>query len=265
MRSIQIIYFSPTGTTRKVVEAIGRGVGAEKTETFDLTPVENRRYGRLSTDVELAIIGVPVYTGRVPFQAVEALQHMRVKRIPAVIVVVYGNRAYDDALLELSDIASRIGFVPIAGAAFVGEHSFSTATTPIAVGRPDSEDLEKAVSFGRMVSGKLDSADSPANGSFVKVPGNYPYRDRAQHITSPETDMRLCTRCKTCETTCPEYAITVTDSGVASDEDKCLLCCACVKVCPTGARQMDNPALQEIAERLSATCRERKSPELFMR
>ena len=40
---------------------------------------------------------------------------------PAVLVVVYGNRAYDDALLELSDIATGAGFVPLAAGAFVGE------------------------------------------------------------------------------------------------------------------------------------------------
>lgn len=265
MKSIRIIYFSPTGTTRKVVEAISRGIGAEKVEVLDLTPAGNRTYGRLGADVELTILGVPVYTGRVPFQAVQALQHMQAQATPAVIVVVYGNRAYDDALLELSDIASRIGFVPVAGAAFVGEHSFSTTATPIAVGRPDDEDLEKAVAFGEAVRERLDTAGLLGNRPPLRVPGNYPYRERTQHITSPVTLAHLCTRCKTCETTCPEGAITVTDSAVMSDEDKCLLCCTCVRACPTGARRMDNSALLGIAERLSATCRERKPPELFIR
>lgn len=77
--------------------------------------------------------------------------------------------------------------------------------------------------------------------------------------------MSLCTKCKTCEEICPEQAVTVTDSGVTSDKDKCLLCCACVKSCPAGARRMDDPELLEIAERLSATCQERKAPELFMK
>lgn len=264
MESVTIIYFSPTGTTRKVVEAIARGVGAEKIEVLDLTKAGSRRCRRLSTDAGLAILGVPVYTGRVPYQAVEALQHMQAQGTPAVIAVVYGNRAYEDALLELSDIAGRIGFVPIAGAAFVGEHSFSTAATPIAAGRPDDEDLEKATAFGRLVRERFDTVEPAEGRPLLRVPGNSPYRERAQHLASLETLTSLCSRCKMCQDVCPEDAIRVTDSGVTSDSDRCLLCCACVKACPTGARRMDNPALLEIAQRLSATCGERKPPELFM-
>lgn len=265
MRSVRVIYFSPTGTTRKVVEAVAAGLGAESVNVFDLTRAATRRYGPHDSHSDLAIIGVPVYTGRVPFQAVEALQRMEARGTPAIIVVVYGNRAYEDALLELSDIAARIGFVPIAGAAFVGEHSFSTKVTPIAEGRPDSEDLETAVKFGKMVREEIDSTGTLRNVPFLKVPGNFPYRERTQHVASPETEMSLCTRCKTCEEICPEAAISVTDTGVASDKGKCILCCACVRSCPTGARRMNDPFLLGLAERLSAMCLERKAPELFIR
>lgn len=265
MKSVRIIYFSPTGTTRKAVEAIAQGVEAENVEVLDLTRADARRYVRPATDSELVIIGVPVYTGRVPFQAVEVLQRMEARGTPAVIVVVYGNRAYEDALLELSNIASRIGFVPIAGASFVGEHSFSTSATPIAAGRPDGEDLEKAAAFGKLLCEKLEAAESPGDGRFLRLPGSFPYRERAQHIASPETVTELCTGCRTCAAVCPEDAIIVTESGVTTDKDKCLLCCACVRACPVGARRMNDPTLLEIAERLSATCLERKSPEFFVK
>jgi ferredoxin len=265
VKSARIIYFSPTGTTRKVVETIAGSVGAEKVDALDLTPTRGRRYRRLTPDADLTILGVPVYTGRVPFQVVEALQHMQGSEGPAAIVVVYGNRAYEDALLELNHIASRIGFVPIAGAAFVGEHSFSTAVTPIAVGRPDEEDLEQAASFGRMLREKLDMTGPSGNGRFLKIPGNFPYRERAQHVTSPETVMELCTRCRACEAVCPEEAITVTEDGVTTDKESCLLCCACVKACPTGARRMNDDELLTIARELSATCDERRSPEFFIK
>lgn len=246
------------------MEAIAGGAGAEKIEVLDLTRACSRRYSSPGNETELVILGVPVYTGRVPFQAVEALQHMEDKGTPAVIVVVYGNRAYEDALLELNDIARRIGFVPIAGAAFVGEHSFSTTETPIAVGRPDQEDLEKALAFGRMVREKLDAMESQPVSRFLKIPGNYPYRERTQHIASPQTVVSLCTRCGTCKEICPEDAITISDSGVTSDEDRCILCCACIKACPNGARHMDDQELLQIAEELSSTCREGKLPEAFI-
>lgn len=264
MNSVRTIYFSPTGTTRSIVEAVARGVGGETVQQVDLTRAATRGRFRDEPNPALTIIGVPVYTGRVAYQAVEALQRMVGRGGPAVVVVVYGNRAFEDALLELCDISRRVGFIPVGGAAFVGEHSFSSAVTPIAVGRPDPEDLEEAARFGKMVRERVEAIGTLRGLPPLKVPGNFPYRARDQHIASPETVMNLCTRCKRCQEVCPENAVSVTDDGVMSDKDNCILCCACVKNCPTGARQMDNAALGRIAEMLSTTCRERKKPEFFI-
>jgi ferredoxin len=264
LNSLRVIYFSPTGTTRSIVDAIARGLGGETIDRVDLTSVVDRGHFRNDTNSGLTIIGVPVYTGRVAYQAVEALQHMEGRGTPAVVVVVYGNRAYEDALLELIDLSRRTGFVPIAGAAFVGEHSFSNPVTPIAVGRPDSEDLAEAEGFGKIVRARVEAVATPKDFAPFRVPGNFPYRNREQRVASPETVMDLCIRCKRCQEVCPESAISVTEHGVISDQDYCILCCACVKNCPTGARRMDNQTLLGIAELLSTTCRERKSPEFFM-
>ena len=48
--------------------------------------------------------------------------------------VCYGNRNYDDALIELGDILTAKGFENIACGAFIAEHSFSRI---LAAGRPD--------------------------------------------------------------------------------------------------------------------------------
>jgi Fe-S-cluster-containing hydrogenase component 2 len=63
---------------------------------------------------------------------------------------------------------------------------------------------------------------------------------------------------------CPAKAITVKDDGVATEQGKCLLCCACVKSCPTGARHVGDPRLVQFAEKLTAMCRDRKEPEFFI-
>lgn len=265
MKSLRIIYFSPTGTTRRIVEAVARGVGGHTVDSVDLTFTGERSHTPGDTNPDLAIIGVPVYTGRVPYQAVEVLQRMEARGTPAIILVVYGNRAYEDALLELNDIARRTGFIPVAGAVFIGEHSFSTPVTPIAAGRPDEEDLEEAAAFGRSVRERMDAIGTVRGLPPLRLPGNYPYRQRAQHAASFEMVMSLCTRCERCEEVCPEKAVTVTDDGVTTDSDRCILCCACIKSCPAGARRMNSPALLEIAETLTNTCRERKAPEFFMK
>ena len=106
--------------------------------------------------------------------------------LPRLSWSVYGNREYEDALLELQNIAIEAGFTPIAGAVFIGEHSFSTEGTPIAQGRPDADDLDRARSFGTMVQKKISNLESLRNVPPLAVPGNFPYRERGPaRNTSP--------------------------------------------------------------------------------
>ena len=122
--SVKLITFSPTGNSRRVAEAIAGAIRAP-VEYVDLTPpnARTRDFGEFHD--ELAIIASPVYVGRVPYEVAFRLRRLMAYGTPAVLVVTYGNRAYEDALLELSDIVSEVGFKPIAACAFVGEHSFS--------------------------------------------------------------------------------------------------------------------------------------------
>ena len=132
--SLKLVYFSPTGTTKTVVQEIARGIDHGTVEELDITRPDARKQPLQTSENEVLILGVPVYMGRVPALITEWLHAIQAHNTPAVGVVVYGNRAYDDALLELNDILAQRGCKPIAGAAFIGEHSFSTAETPTARG-----------------------------------------------------------------------------------------------------------------------------------
>ena len=48
---------------------------------------------------------MPVYAGRVPALTVERLKGIKTSGVKCVIVAVYGNRAYEDALVEMQDVA----------------------------------------------------------------------------------------------------------------------------------------------------------------
>jgi len=50
---------------------------------------------------------MPVYAGRVPALAVERLKGIKTSGVKCVIVAVYGNRAYEDALVEMQDVATE--------------------------------------------------------------------------------------------------------------------------------------------------------------
>jgi flavodoxin len=149
IKSTSLVYFSPTGTTKKIIEAIATGINSESIIPFDLTNKASQANGFHEFKNEVVIIGVPVYSGRVPKEAVLRMQKLSGNNTPCILVVVYGNRAYDDALLELRNLAIERGFKPIAAAAFIGEHSFSSKQFPIANDRPDIKNLEQDWTLSR--------------------------------------------------------------------------------------------------------------------
>lgn len=269
MRTVELssttcIVYSPTRTTHRIVVAIAEGLGTRITTYVDLT---RRRTDAVKVTVaahDLAVFGVPVYAGRVALTAVDRLQCIRGQETPALLVVVYGNRAYEDALLELADLVSVSGFVPIAAAAFVGEHSYSTEANPIAVGRPDERDLGQAAAFGQAVRALLQCAGSVHALDRLTPPGNRPYRRGMRPWgASPATLADLCTLCGLCADVCPVGAITVGQS-VETDGWACTLCSACIKVCPTGARVMADEDVLRTARWLATEHSTRKEPELYL-
>lgn len=259
---LSIAFFSPTGTTRRVLEAIAEGMDAGRIRWIDLTASGSGEGGPIEVG-GAALIGVPVYAGRVPLPALERLKRLKGNGTPAVIVVVYGNRAFEDALLELKEISIRAGFVPIAAGAFIGEHSFAGPSAPIALGRPDEKDLAAARDLGRAAVSRLEAFARSRNMPPVHVPGSVPYRERMPHAgISPATREDLCTLCGTCEGICPTGAI-VLDGRVVTDASTCILCHACVKGCPESARVMEAEPVRAIVTRLLANCMERREPETF--
>ncbi|HEX9022231.1 MAG TPA: 4Fe-4S binding protein [Geobacteraceae bacterium] len=205
-----------------------------------------------------------MYAGRLPAAMLSRFRRLQGNGVPAVIVVVYGNRAHEDALLELRDLALEAGFRPIAAGAFVGEHSFSTDAVPIAAGRPDGEDMAKARSFGEMIRGEMASVRNGEKTEPLRVPGNFPYKElRMLSDIAPALHGALCTGCRNCLPVCPTSALHA-DNPAMTDKGLCIKCCACVKACPAGARTMDDARIRQIAEQLSTNCRNRKEPETYL-
>ncbi len=260
LSKINLIYYSPTGTSKKTVESVAKGLGATDFEHIDLTSFDSASKNYIIPADSLAVFGVPVYGGRVPIVAAQRLRKVKGNGTPAVIIAVYGNRAIEDALIELKDITTEQRFKTIAGAAFIGEHSFSNKTTPIAPGRPDSEDLEKAMRFGEQVKNKLSSNVK----AEVNIPGNRPYKDRNPSVPRfPETIPETCTLCGACEKVCPTKAIKISDK-VETVKESCTACSACVKACPTGARVWTNEGVKKAAVWLHTEYSKRREPETFI-
>ncbi len=259
-QKVYIVYFSPTNTTKTIVKQIAKEINPEQTQEIDLT--QGFEQEEVVIEDSIVVFGAPVYRGRVPVEAMEQLKKIKGKDSKAVVVAVYGNRQYDDALIELKDISEDQGFKIIAAAAFIGEHSFSTDQFPIAVSRPDASDLEKAELFGKNIKNLLESSSN--FDKTINIPGNRPYKELGElPDVAPVTDDQKCDMCGVCVDVCPTNAITV-DDNLKTDSKQCILCCACVKSCPNEARYNDNEFVHTAATKLHTFCSERKEPELFI-
>jgi len=258
-QQLHLIYFSPTGTTRKIIEAIAKGFTQQQIVRYDLTRTTAITHKQLHDGI--AIIGVPVYAGRVPKICLERIAGFTSTGLPVVLIALYGNREYEDTLIELRDITTKAGFFVIAAGAFIGEHSYSTADQPIAIGRPDYADLTSAQQFGRDISLKISSARDLKK---LIIPGTFPYKERVQlGGISPTTDPTTCTICGICASVCPTLIIRVTKE-VSTNARDCVMCCACVKNCPEQARIFSHPVIEERRKLLIKNCSQRKDPALFL-
>ena len=217
---------------------------------------------------DLVIFGTPTYAGRVPNVLLKYLATVEGHGAAAVPVVTFGNRAFDDSLIELRDILAEHGFVPFAAAAFVGEHSFSTT---LAAGRPDADDLAQAAQFAAQVAARVQAVD--VDTSPIAVPGRareertyYQPRDRAGNPVDirkvkPETSQE-CDDCGLCVKLCPMGSIN--PENVREFTGICIKCGACVKKCPKGAKYYDDPGYLYHKTELEEGYRRRAAVSIFL-
>ena len=248
---LHTLTFSPTDTSRKIIHAISQGTGFENISHTDITFQSSLSQFIYGPD-DLLIIGVPVYGGHVAPTAMQRMKDLQGNGALAVAVVVYGNRHYEHALEELADFLGGRDFHLIGAGTFIGEHSYSTSETPIAVGRPDASDITYAKKFGEEIARKIlsSSPDSVIDVRNIEQPEQDEQvmmqfkhtvmgwiKDGIQMPDTPIVDDALCTHCHACADICPTQAIN--DNDV--EAGKCIKCCACVKGCPVGARSFPTP------------------------
>jgi len=258
VKDVHLIYFSPTGTTRKIIDAVAEGLNPQTLNRYDLT--RESKVKNLSLESGIAVVGIPVYAGLVPEDCLTRLAGFQADGIPTVLIALYGNREFEDALVELRDALAPKGFNTVAAGAFIGEHSYANADYPIAAGRPDAADLQRAKDFGQKVAVKIaaDNFDRP------EIDGNVPYKARVTFGgVAPETNGEICVLCGQCAAVCPVQVIDVADS-VVTDAQNCIMCSACIRACDVGAREFDHPVIKERRELLTKNCSVPKAPKVFL-
>lgn len=266
------VYFSATGTTKKVVEQIACTIAGQigtMVDCIDFTLPDAREKALCFKAHDLVIFGTPVIAGRVPNVLLKYLDTIEGNGALAVPVVLYGNRDYDDALIELRDILEKAGLHTIAAAAFVGEHSFSQT---LAQGRPDEKDNAVAGNFAGKVTQRVRDLEDVAELSPVVVTGTpAPYRGYYQprDRQGKPVDIRKvkpltkdsCTNCLICAKVCPMGSISF--DNVREYTGICIKCGACVKLCPVHAKYYDDEGYLYHKRELEEGLARRAEPALF--
>lgn len=242
---INTLYFSPTGATERVIQSCADQIKASfdncDVVTYDITIKNQRAEGIHFNREDIVLIGIPVYAGRVPNILLKFLDKISSENSKCIAIVTYGNRDFDDGLIELYDILIAKGFQVVGAAAIPAEHSFSDK---IAQGRPDEDDFERINDFVRSCILKLNQ-ETDVEINTLQIEGFRPYRPyyRPKDEDGVAVDFKSirpithssCINCGLCAKNCPMGSIDKVDFSKV--DGPCIKCCRCIKICPVAAKE----------------------------
>ena len=258
INELKLVYFSPTGATRRTVMEAARSIGL-KSVSHDLSVYKEKKpVLRFGAD-DFVLFGIPVYYGRVPALFMDYLENISGNGTPAALIATYGCRQYDDALLELKTETEKRGFRVIGAGAFPAEHSIVPA---IGARRPNKNDLKQASEFGVELARRLRK-ENDFTGFDLSVPGNTPYHPYGKNALVPKAEVNLCTECGACAKGCPAGAISVSDPK-KTDSKKCIGCMRCVQICRQKARSVNSLKMKLAERKLKKVCQSDLAPEFFL-
>lgn len=272
IKCVHLVYFSPSGSTEKIVRKIATGIQGLEVKTYNLLPSAARKQQYVFGKEDLVIYG-SLSAGMLFTKAEEIFNCLQGNETPFIGVISFGNAYYGVALTEMKERAESRGFRVCALGAFVSRH---TMTADLGAGRPDANDEAIMVDFGRKAYEKILSGDyalhkqpgtnwsssEEANKIIAfreqnKEPYNFPKEWRAKKISDD------CIKCKTCVRNCPVDAIDIEQKKF--DLDRCIACYGCINRCPKHAISQDSPEVSAFMKGfVEHFKKERLEPEIFL-
>lgn len=156
IKRVVALHFSPLGGTAKITDRIARGIAADLNRAF-ACDVAMESYDVLDfiddipefDEETIAIIGMPVYVGKIPLPAIKLLRQLEGNGAMTITLVSYGTPTYGNALYELFNYSEELGFKVVGAGAFIARHGLNNLS------RPDLRDIEAMEEFCIATAGKL--------------------------------------------------------------------------------------------------------------
>lgn len=248
IKKVYAVYFSPCGSTEKISLFVADTIASTldvPAERVDFTMPSSRETFLHFKKDDLVVFATPTYAGRIPNKIMPFVRdNITADNTPMINIATFGNRSFDDCLMEQKILLEKNGFISVGGLASVNRHVFSKKIAP---DRPSKDDMEDTKNFATKIADFL--LKNPLGNIYVEFDGD-------EHLTSyytplgenlkkanflkatPKTDMDKCTDCKICAMSCPMGSISF------GDVDKiigiCIKCQACVIKCPENAKFFDD-------------------------
>lgn len=275
IKTVHKVLFSPAGSTALIAGTIADVIAGELQAEIcvhDYTLPGNREEKMVFEKDSLVIWASPVYAGRLPNKLLDYVKSsFSGAGVPAIPVVVYGNRSYDEALAELTGILREGGMLPFAAAAVPTRHVFSEI---LGAGRPDQEDLDELKAFAGKAAEMLKSAEADSL-KLVQVPGPYPplayytpLKEDGQPAkflkALPVVDQDRCSLCGLCISLCPMDSIKMEPGKLPVISGICIKCQACILRCPSAAIEIRDESFRSHRKMLEKTFLKRKKASFLL-
>ena len=192
MKVIKIV-FSPTGGTEKVADIVANNISTENTN-IDLCN-SNMNFKNIDIDKnDMVIIAIPSYGGRAPATAIHRLKEIKGNSAKCIIICVYGNRAYEDTLGEMEDVAKECEAIlnnkEHSNAIIPGNRPYKKSMPATIIPKPTKDCIKCGIC----------AKDCP-----VKAINNKDYK----------ADPKICISCMRCVKECPHNARKVNNTLVS--------------------------------------------------